>query len=85
MLSFIGAFAAQMMLQFYVDHDRVKNETGESGWKIFGSILAPMEFYKVEAGMLWHLRDKGLKIFFIAVGIAAVLAVAAAVLDVSLK
>lgn len=85
LLSFIGAFAAHIQLQFCIDRKRVKQETGHDGRAIIGSVLAPVEFYKEEARLIWSIRDKGLKAFAISIGVIALLAVAAAVLDVPLK
>lgn len=39
---FVAALAAHLLLQFYIDHERMKNETGAPGWRIFGSIQAPI-------------------------------------------
>jgi len=84
-LSFVGALVAHLQLQFYIDRQRVKAETGHDGKKIIGSVLAPVEFYKKEARVIWMIRDKGLKTFAISAGVIALLAVAAAVLDVPIK
>jgi len=84
LLSFIGAFAAHILLQFCIDRRRVKAETDHERWQIVGSVLAPIEFYKEEAHAIWKIRDKGLKAFAISVGVLALLAVTAAILDVPL-
>ena len=83
-LSFIVAFAAHIQLQFCIDRERVRKETGHEGLKILGSILAPIEFYKEEAASMWKIRNKGLKIFALCVGMVATIAVVAAILEVPL-
>ena len=85
LLGFVGALVAHLQLQFYIDRKRVKAETGQDGRKTIGSVLAPVEFYKKEARVIWMIRDKGLKAFAISAGVIALLAVAAAILDVPLK
>jgi len=84
-IAFIAGGAAHLVLQFYIDHRRVKTETGEPGWKMLGSILASPEFYKEEARAFWVIRDEALKIFAISAGVFILIAVAAAVFDVPLK
>ncbi len=81
---FIGAFAAHVLLQFRIDHDRMKRETGESGWRIFGSILAPPEFYKDDAKAIWRIQRIGMKVFAISLGTVAVIMLVAAALDISM-
>ena len=83
-IGFVGAMAAHIQLQFCIDHRRVKRETGEPGWKIFGSILAPAEFYNEEARWVWRVRHLGLKAFAICIGCGALIAVTAAILDIKL-
>ena len=58
--SILGAVAAHIQLQFCIDHERVKKETGHPGWKILGSVLAPAEFYKTETKLIWRIRRIGL-------------------------
>lgn len=84
-LGFIIGLAAHIQLQFCIDFARVKKETGQPGWKILGSVLAPTEFYKPEAHRMWKLRDRGLKTFAIGVGVLVVIAGVAAVADVPLQ
>jgi hypothetical protein len=79
---FVGAFAAHVKLQFCIDHRRVKEETGEPGWKIFGSILAGPEFYKEQARWVWRVRDLGFKTFAICIGCTSLLALFAAIMDI---
>ncbi len=82
---FIGAFAAHLLLQFRIDHDRVRRETGESGWRIFGSILAPADFYKDDAKVIWKIQRIGLKVFAISLGIVAIIMLVAAAFDISIE
>jgi hypothetical protein len=75
--SILGAVAAHIQLQFYIDYERVKKETGHPGWKILGSVLAPAEFYKSEAKLIWRIRRIGfisVVTFIILLLIAGVLA-----------
>ena len=83
--AFFTGFAAHGVLQFSIDRRRGKAETGQPGWKAFGSILASADCYKEEARVFWVIRDKALKTFAISAGVFALLAVAAAIFDVPLK
>jgi hypothetical protein len=79
---FIGAFAAHILLQFQIDHRRVKEETGQPGWKILGSILAPMEFYKDDAKIIWRIRRAGFAAFAISVGVIAIVLLVASIVGI---
>lgn len=81
---FVGAFAAHIQLQFCIDRERVRKETGHDGLKVLGSVMAPVEFYKEQARIIWKIRDIGFKTFVICVGAMALLAVWAAIADVQL-
>lgn len=76
---FLASLAAHLLLQFYIDHERVQRETGEPGWKVFGSMMASVDFYKPQAAWLWKVRQKGFAGFFIFGGLAAVVAIIASV------
>ena len=84
-VGFIGSFVAYIQLQFYIDYDRVKKETGEPGWKLFGSLLAPAEFYKKEAKIIWKIQRIGIGAFAISLGCIAVLMLVAAALGIQIK
>jgi hypothetical protein len=75
---FAASFAAHVLLQFYIDHARVKEETGEPGWKVFGSMLATSDFYRPEAQWLWKVRRIGFVGFFIVCGLIVLIAFIAA-------
>lgn len=83
--AFVAAFAAHILLQFQIDHDRVKHETGEPGWKIFGSLLAPVDFYKEQARIIWKIQRFGLTSFAVSLGVIAVVMVGAVVVGISLE
>ena len=84
-LCLVGAFAAHLLLQFYIDHKRVKKETGEPGWKIFGSALAAREFYKEEAWWLWSVRRIGFIVFFVAIGADILIFAGAGIFGIALQ
>ena len=70
---------------FSMLHERRETRRAQNGEsKIFGSVLAPPEFYKEEARWVWRVRDIGLKAFAICIGCGALAAVAAAILDIKL-
>lgn len=63
--AFVSACIAHLVLHFCIDRERVKEETGEPGWKIFGSVLAPAEYYKAEARAFWEIQRVGRKVAMI--------------------
>ena len=77
-LCFFASFAAHILLQFYIDHDRIKSELGEPGWKVLGSMQASADFYKPRAAWLWKVRRTGFTGFFICGGVAFLVAVLSA-------
>ena len=82
---FIGAFAAHMLLQFRIDHNRVLRETGEPGWKVLGSMLAPVEFYKDDAKLIWKIRRAGFIAFLGGVFLVVIAMVVGAALGIKVQ
>ena len=78
----IGAAAAHIQLQFLIDGRRVKEETGHPGWKIWGSWLAPMEFYKESAKIIWRIRRVGMATVIVAAGCIVLVAIIAEALGI---
>src|SRR4051812_45241809 len=77
-ISFFASFAAHVALQFYIDHERIKKELGELGWKVLGSMQASTGFYKPETAWLWKIRRRGFIGFFIGGGVTILVALIAA-------
>ena len=77
----IAHFASIIILQFFIDHERVKEETGEPGWKIVGSIMAPPEFYKPAARPLWNVRRISWKLVWIALGATFVVVILGSIVE----
>jgi hypothetical protein len=78
LICFLASFAAHILLQFYIDHDRIKKELGEPGWKVLGSMQASVDFYKPQAAWLWRVRRTGFAGFFIGGGVIILVALLSA-------
>jgi hypothetical protein len=76
----IAHLGSALILQFLIDHDRVKSETGEPGWKIFGSSAAPEEFYKPSARPFWKIRQYSWKVLWVTFGAIFVIVLLEAVI-----
>jgi hypothetical protein len=75
-LSFLAAFAAHLVLQFHVER------RGGDGSRDPRSIFAPVDSYSRDAGGFWKIRDRSFKIFALACGVTALLALLVTVLDI---
>jgi hypothetical protein len=83
--SFIGGFAANLLLVPYLDAKEVKQKTGRSIFWQFGNPAVPMECYSKEGHSLWRMRDRSLKIFAICAGLLALVMVIAAIANIPLE
>ena len=84
-VSFVGGFAANMMLIPYLDARAVRSKTARDVLWQFGNAAVPIECYKEDGHSLWRMRDRCLKSFAICAGLLAIVMVVAAIADVRLE
>lgn len=81
LLGFSGALVAGFILPHYFDDG--DKSTFMNRWQSTVRLLSK-EYYREEGWPYWRMRDLGLKVFFISMGLLAILAVIATISGVTL-